>query len=100
MSVAMSDPLNFYAIEDIRQLTKMNLSLYLSGVTKHTRLINYYYSEIDAQKAAKHAHSSVLSTTVEVTNVEEAESTTLAPVVRLLDSLLSKATVPTRAIFT
>jgi type IV pilus assembly protein PilB len=90
LSVAMSDPLNFYAIEDIRQLTKMNLSLYLSESQSILDLINYYYSEIDAQKAAKHAHSSVLSTTVEVTNVEEAESTTLAPVVRLLDSLLSK----------
>ncbi len=90
LSVAMSDPLNFYAIEDIRQLTRMNLSIYLAESQSILDLINYYYSEIDAQRAAKHVHSTVLSTQVEVTSAEEAESTNLAPVVRLLDSLLSK----------
>ncbi|NLN05830.1 MAG: type II/IV secretion system protein [Clostridiaceae bacterium] len=90
LSVAMSDPLNFYAIEDIRQLTRMNLSIYLAESQSILDLINYYYSEIDVQRAAKHVHSTVLSTQVEVTSAEEAESTNLAPVVRLLDSLLSK----------
>lgn len=90
LSVAMSDPLNFYAIEDIRQLTKMNLSIYLAESQSILDLINYYYSEIDAQRAARQAHTSVIGTTMDINTVEEAESTTLAPVVRLLDSLLSK----------
>lgn len=87
--VAMSDPLNFYAIEDIRQLTKMNLSINLAEGNSIQDSINYYYSEVDAQKAAKHANTSIL-TPIGITVMNEPESATSAPVVRLLDSLLSK----------
>lgn len=50
LSVAMSDPLNFYAIEDVRQITGMNLDICLADNTSIQDTINYYYSEIEAQK--------------------------------------------------
>lgn len=86
--VAMSDPLNFYAIEDVRQMTGFNLEICLADNTSIEDSINYYYSEIEAQKAAKYADSRILSPVT--VHTDEPESAASAPVVRLLDSILAK----------
>ncbi|MFR5583505.1 MAG: hypothetical protein ACLTLQ_06405 [[Clostridium] scindens] len=44
LTVALNDPVNFYGIEDIRQLTGMQLEMCLCGREELLKAINYYYS--------------------------------------------------------
>lgn len=90
LQIATSDPLDFYAIEEVRMATGMQISLVLSEVAKIDKAIEVVYSEIDAKLAA-HAAS---ETTVEQVDFfdentdAEASDADAAPVVRLLNSLL------------
>ena len=47
--------MNFYGIEDIRQLTGMQLEMCLCGREELLKAINYYYSEVGARRAAAEA---------------------------------------------
>jgi type IV pilus assembly protein PilB len=49
--VAVNDPLNLYAIEDIRQLTVMPVVIVLSLKEEIENAIEYYYSEAEAKQA-------------------------------------------------
>ncbi|MEG1505407.1 MAG: type II secretion system protein GspE, partial [Lachnospiraceae bacterium] len=57
LSVALNDPLNFYALEDIRQLTGMHLKIYLAEMLPLTNALEYYYAEVSAKKAAVQANA-------------------------------------------
>ena len=58
LTVVTNDPLNFYGLEDIRQLTGMELQVLLSELAPLTRAMDYYYSEVGARAAAKNANQS------------------------------------------
>ena len=45
LTVAANDPLNYYAIEDIRQLTSMEPEIVLAELEPLRRAIRYYYAE-------------------------------------------------------
>ena len=51
--IAANDPLNYYAIEDIRQLTSMEPEIVLAELEPLRRSIQYYYAEVRARKAAR-----------------------------------------------
>lgn len=53
LQLAMSDPLNFYAQEDIRQIVDMPLEVLLSEEKRIKKAIEYYYAEISTKQAAK-----------------------------------------------
>lgn len=89
MEVATNDPLNFYAMEDIRQLTGMELKIHISQKEPLERAIAYYYSEVSAHRAASTANEAFQNTESEELEMEEGDGD--VPVVRLLNSLIRRA---------
>lgn len=49
----VNDPLNFYGIEDIRQIVGMDMQICLAEEMALSNAIQYYYSEVSARKAAQ-----------------------------------------------
>ncbi|MEG0838228.1 MAG: ATPase, T2SS/T4P/T4SS family [Hydrogenoanaerobacterium sp.] len=87
LTVALSDPLNFYAVEDIRQITNMSLEVCLSEKAAISEAIDYYYAELEAKQAAKQANTAAADFAGSlVVNAFEGDDS--APVVKLLNSLL------------
>lgn len=86
----VNDPLNFYGIEDIRQVVGMDLKIYLVEQTVLTNAIQFYYSEVSARKAAAKAASSSnsQSETVEI-SIEDGDDDT--PIINLFNSILIRA---------
>ncbi len=86
----VNDPLNFYGIEDIRQITGAQLVIKLCEKAQLENAIQYYYSEVSARKAADKAakNSTFVEQIVEV-NVEDADDDT--PIINLLNSLIIRA---------
>lgn len=89
LTVAVNDPMNLYAIEDIRQLTGLQLQLLLTESKPLERAIRYYYSEVSARKAAHKANRSAEETITQI-EVEEGDDDD-TPIVNLLNSLISRA---------
>ena len=85
-----NDPLNFYGLEDIRQVTGTDLMIELTEKQPLDNAIQYYYSEVAAKKAADKAAKSTLAEDdiIEV-NVEDADDDT--PIINLLNSLVVRA---------
>ena len=52
LTVLTNDPLNFYGLEDVRQITGMDLEVRLCELDPLMQGIRYYYAEIGARKAA------------------------------------------------
>lgn len=89
LQIVMSDPLDFYALEDIRLVTGMNLSVFLAEKAEIEKVIDYHYSEIKAREAAAVANEApniFELSEAELFNSEEDET----PVVKLLNSLLTR----------
>ena len=85
-----NDPLNFYGIEDIRQVTGTDLRIELTEKQPLENAIQYYYSEVSAKKAAdKAAKSSFADDDIIEVNVEDADDDT--PIINLLNSLVVRA---------
>lgn len=90
--IALNDPLNYYAIEDVRQLTGMQLDIRLCQLAPLTKAITYYYSEVDARGAAKTANMQVADESIDDLEYStESDQLDDAPIVRLLDSLVRRA---------
>ena len=87
LKIAMNDPLNYYAIEDIRLLANMPIEIYLNEKAKIISSIEYYYAEIQAKAAAETAQTSFNEIPVIEEPQDEKDQT---PAVRLLNSLLIK----------
>lgn len=91
LEVMTNDPLNYYAVEDVRQITGMNLELLLCEQATLDNAIRYYYSEINAKKAAVAANDSTGAQAEEIAAPELGDEDGDIPVVNLLNSLLQRA---------
>ena len=89
LQVVTSDPLNFYAIEDIRLVTGMNLYVCLAEKADIEKTIDYYYAEIKAKTAASAANENVNVFEFDESDLFDAEADE-TPVVKLLNSLLMR----------
>ena len=92
--IAANDPLNYYAIEDIRQLTSMEPEIVLAELEPLRRSIQYYYAEVRARKAASKANSSDMAAARSeefAVDMTEEGGDTDAPIIRLLNSLVQRA---------
>ena len=93
LTVITNDPLNFYALEDIRQITEQMLEILLTEQAPLQKAIAYYYTEITAQQAAHNANLEPFKemnrefTGAAIINDENSD----APIIRLIDSLIQKA---------
>ena len=94
LTVAANDPLNYYAIEDIRQLTGMEPEIVLAELEPLRRAIRYYSAEVSARKAASRANSSdmaAMRTEDLAIDIRATGGDTEAPIIRLLNSLVQRA---------
>lgn len=86
----VNDPMNFYGIEDIRQVVGMELDIGLCEKVPLENSIQYYYSEVSAKQAAnKAAASSTATSDVMEVSIEEGDDDT--PIINLFNSLIIRA---------
>lgn len=88
LQVVVNDPLNFYALEDVRQITGMELEILLCEKEPLLKAIHLNYAEITARDAADKANAAPAKE-IEEMEVEEGEDDT--PVINLLNSLIQRA---------
>lgn len=87
----VNDPLNFYGIEDIRQVVGMDMRIVLSEQSPLENAIQYYYSEVSARKAAQKAAASSTrsdNSPIEIT-IEDGDDET--PIINLFNQILVRA---------
>ncbi len=87
--VTVNDPLNFFAIEEVRQIAKMPITLCLSEMEQIIKAIGYYYSEVSTRQAVTAANQTAAAMPV-LQDIIADDSADDAPVVKLLNSLLVK----------
>lgn len=90
LQVALNDPMNFYGIEDIHQLTGMQLDICLCGREELMKAIHYYYAEVDARKATKIANESFGNQEEETFEIDE-EGDDDTPIINLMNRLIKRA---------
>lgn len=93
LAVIVNDPLNLYALEDVRQLTGMQLEVHLSELAPLKRALEYFYAEVSAKQAANQANESMEQAEEELSFIDEIdeESNSDVPVIKLLNSLIMRA---------
>lgn len=89
--VAMSDPLNFFAIDDIKLYTKMNVIPCFATDVDLDRVIEKYYSSIITQKTLSEFSDTFVSTEEDVDSEEEMLEVATAPIVKLINSIIEQA---------
>jgi len=88
--INISDPLNYYALEDVRLISHMQVEVQVCDRAEIRNAINAYYAEIETQKAAVGANESA-ERIAALGYVDIAESADDTPIVTLLNSTLHKA---------
>lgn len=91
LTVVTYDPMNLYALEDIRLVTDMQIQLLLCEKEDIENAIELHYSELDARSAASHADTYENLTDSYMQEMMLYTEESQAPIVRLLNSLLMKA---------
>lgn len=89
--VAMVDPLNFFAVDDVRLYTKMDMESVLATAADITKVIDRFYSGASARKVLEEFTDGAVFDDSDFEDVEEAEVAS-APIVRLINSLFEQAT--------
>ena len=91
MTIVTNDPLNYFALEEVRQQTGCHLEILLSEEAPLRQAISFYYAEVSARKAAKQANVgfTVEENELEIENLTDSDDE--APIIRLLNSLLERA---------
>ena len=90
LRVNINDPLNYYAIEDVKLITHMTIEVQVCNKSEITKAISEYYAEIETQKAASGANESASKTSA-YTYIDISETADDTPVVTLINSTLYKA---------
>lgn len=91
LTVAMSDPTNIFAIDDIRMSTGLEINPVIATKKEITGAIEQYYDTENAKKALEEFEKDEVLEEVEA--LDEAELTQLnnAPVVKLVNSIIKQA---------
>lgn len=90
LTVVTNDPLNFYGIEDIRQVTGMSIEIALAESAKIEHAIQVFYSEIETKQVAEKmlvAESEALAA-ISRADARDLEDKDTGPVIVMLNSLL------------
>ena len=89
--LAVNDPLNLYAIEDIRQTAGIPVLTVLSEEEPLKSAIEYQYAEIKAKQAAENANVNTVGTNLDELVIDTSAGADDAPIINLVNSLLDKA---------
>ena len=90
LGLVTNDPLNYFALEEVKQQTGCQLEIYLSEEVPLRKAISYYYAEVNARNAAEQANVG-FATTEELEIEDLDDSNDEAPIIRLLNSLIERA---------
>lgn len=89
--VAMIDPLNFIAIDDVKLYTKMDLEPVIATNSDITKVIDKFYSTASTKKVLEEFTENYTPIDSEDSEDVEMAEVTSAPIVRLLNSLIEQA---------
>lgn len=90
LTVVTNDPLDFYGIEDIRQVTGMSIELALAERAKIEHAIHVFYSEIETKQVAEKmlvAENQALEA-MSGADIQDLDDSDAGPVIVMLNSLL------------
>ncbi|MBP1927339.1 type IV pilus assembly protein PilB [Sedimentibacter acidaminivorans] len=91
LKVAMVDPLNFFAIDDIKLYTKMDVIPFLASGADIDKVIERYYSNVLTQKALNEFSDTFTPTEDDMGAEEEMLEVASAPIVKLINSIIEQA---------
>lgn len=92
MEIVTNDPMNYFALEEVRQQTGCHLEISLSEEEPLRKAISYYFAEVNARKAATQANVDFAVAAQDEIEIEDLESgDDEAPIIRLLNSLIERA---------
>ncbi|WP_294783416.1 type II/IV secretion system protein [uncultured Eubacterium sp.] len=92
MTIVTNDPLNYFALEEVRQQTSCQLQIYLSEEKPLRKAVSYYFAEVSARKAATQANVDFAMPEAEELTIEDlGAGDDEAPIIRLLNSLIERA---------
>ena len=89
--LAVNDPLNLYAIEDIRQTIGMPIKTVIAQEHVLKNAIDYQYAGIKAQMAAENANANTAGMNIDELVIDTSAGADDAPIINLVNSLLDKA---------
>ncbi|WP_270246111.1 GspE/PulE family protein [Coprococcus sp. AM11-30B] len=90
LGLVTNDPLNYFALEEVKQQTGCQLEIYLSEEVPLRKAISYYYAEVNARNAAEQANVGFATTEeLEIEDLDDSDDE--APIIRLLNSLIERA---------
>lgn len=91
MTLVTNDPLNYFALEEVRQQSGCQLEILLSEEQPLHQAVAYYFAEVNARKAASKANVGFSTTAVEELAIADlSETSDEAPVIHLLNSLIDR----------
>lgn len=91
ITVAMSDPLNIFAIDDIKLMTNMKVKIVLSTKSVIERAINKFYTKEGTRKVIEEFEETFITSSIGDLDEEELSDVNSAPVVKLVNSIISQA---------
>ena len=92
MTLVTNDPLNYFALEEVRQQTGCDLQIRLSSEKPLRQAISYYFAEVEARQAATEANAGFGEDSFEDLDLEDLDQAEdEAPVIHLLSSLVERA---------
>lgn len=91
LKVAMSDPLNIFAIDDVKISSGFDVKVYIASTKDIKNTIDVYYASQNAKKAAADLSKSQGTNETKEENKAQLDDIKSAPVVRLVDSIISDA---------
>ena len=92
MVLVTNDPLNYFALEEVRQQTGCYLQILLSEEKPLRQAISYYFAEVGAKQAATEANAGFGADNFDDLDLTELENVDEeAPIIHLLNSLVERA---------
>jgi type IV pilus assembly protein PilB len=91
--VAMADPLNVYAVDDIRIATGYGVIPYIAGKKEILKAIEFYYGQQSTEEAVEDLMRELDSEEMEDLDQKTLDEINNAPLVRLVNSLLRQAVI-------
>ena len=91
LKVAMSDPLNIFAIDDVKISSGVDVKIYIASTKDIKNTINKYYASQNAKKAAEDLSKAQGTNEDKDENKAQLDDIKSAPAVRLVDSVISDA---------
>jgi len=91
LKVAMSDPLNIFAVDDVKISTGLDVEIYIASTKDIKNTIDKYYANQNAKKAAEDLSKAQGANEDKEDNKAQLDDIKSAPAVRLVDSIISDA---------